>query len=110
MKYTFVVALLLATSVEAGLVRNIFKDGRQIASADAQGKWTNVNCAKQCCPCTDCCSCPCGGGGGSGSGSNSGDKAMEAVEALKDKMDAEKQAKETEDKIKEAVKDMKKTL
>ena len=61
MKY-YILALLLATSVEANMVRNTFLDKRSIAKPDATGKFSQVNCGTECCPCASCCSCPCGSG------------------------------------------------
>lgn len=82
MKY-YVLALFLASTVEGNMIHNALSDARKIATPDAAGKFSQINCGAECCPCASCCPCPCGGDSKNDEAAQAADRAIQAAEDLK---------------------------
>ena len=91
MKYSLIIAALLATTsfTEGNMIRQVFTDKRKIATPDASGKFSQINCGSECCPCTSCCSCPCGGDTKADAATEAANRAIEAAEDMKAKAESE---------------------
>ena len=56
---------------------------RAIAEFSFAGKFSQINCGAECCPCASCCPCPCGGDSKNDEAAQAADRAIQAAEDLK---------------------------